>query len=126
MVNLYLVRGLPGAGKTSFAKSLGIQSFAADDYFDKHHGGEFKPELLSQAHQWCQNIVEEFIRSGESVAVHNTFTREWEMEPYYKIADKFNCRVFSIIMENRHEGKSVHNVPESTVEKMRKRFEVKL
>jgi len=34
--------------------------------------------------------------------------------------------VFSLIVENRHGGVNEHDVPDDVIEKMEKRFEVKL
>jgi hypothetical protein len=34
--------------------------------------------------------------------------------------------VFSIVVENRHGGTNVHEVPEEKLEQMRNRFEIKL
>ena len=33
-ITLYAIRGLPGSGKTSFAKSLNINFYEADQYFE--------------------------------------------------------------------------------------------
>jgi hypothetical protein len=87
---------------------------------------------LKEAHEWCQSQVEMAMifnhTSGlnESIVVSNTFTQEWEMEPYYKLAETYGYRVFSLLVENRHGGENLHNVPEDKIEAMRKRFEVKL
>jgi hypothetical protein len=59
-------------------------------------------------------------------AVSNTFTQEWEMKPYFDLAKKYGYKVFTVIVENRHGGKNVHNVPDEALEKMRNRFEIKL
>jgi phenolic acid decarboxylase len=58
--------------------------------------------------------------------VSNTFTQEWEMEKYYQLANQYDYRVFSIIVENRHGGKNLHGVPEDKLQIMKDRFEVKL
>jgi hypothetical protein len=60
------------------------------------------------------------------IAVSNTFTQEWEMEDYFKLAEKYNYKVVSLIVENRHGGKNVHGVPDDKLEIMRNRFEIKL
>ena len=60
------------------------------------------------------------------VVVSNTFTQEWEMEPYNKLAEKYGYKVFSVIVENRHDGVNTHGVPEDKLEIMKTRFEVKL
>jgi hypothetical protein len=42
------------------------------------------------------------------------------------LAKKYGYKVTSVIVENRHEGKSIHSVPDITLGNMRNRFEVKL
>jgi phenolic acid decarboxylase len=60
------------------------------------------------------------------VVVSNTFTQEWEMEPYFEMARRYGYRVHTVIVENRHGGSNVHGVPEDKLEIMKNRFEVKL
>jgi hypothetical protein len=62
----------------------------------------------------------------DKIAVSNTFTQEWEMEPYFEMAKRHGYKVFSIVVENRHGGTNVHEVPEEKVEQMKNRFELKL
>ena len=124
---LYILRGLPGSGKSTLGKSIAVASVAADDYFDKFFGGQFIQHNLPEAHKWCQDAVHNYMCDEvPSIAVCNTFTQEWEMKPYLEMAEKLGYTVFSIVVENRHGNKSIHNVPEKTIEKMRKRFQIKL
>jgi phenolic acid decarboxylase len=58
--------------------------------------------------------------------VSNTFTEEWEMEYYVNLANELNYRVISLIVENRHSNKSVHDVPQETINRMNNRFDIKL
>jgi hypothetical protein len=60
------------------------------------------------------------------IAVSNTFTQKWEMEDYFKLAEKYGYKVVSLIIENRHGGKNVHGVPDDKIEIMRNRFEISL
>lgn len=60
------------------------------------------------------------------IAVSNTFTQDWEMKPYFELADKYGYQVFSIIVENRHGGKNEHGVPEDKLQIMKNRFEIRL
>jgi hypothetical protein len=48
------------------------------------------------------------------------------MEPYYAMAESWNYRVFSIIVENRHGGINQHGVPEDKLQAMKNRFKTKL
>jgi hypothetical protein len=58
--------------------------------------------------------------------VSNTFTQEWETEPYLELAKTYGYKVFSIVVENRHGGVNQHEVPDEVLTKMRERFEIKL
>lgn len=124
---LYLVRGCPGSGKSTFAKTLGGVHFEADMYFMKDGEYKFNPSEIKMAHNWCMNQTQKAMVDDEPIiVVSNTFTQEWEMETYFKFAKENNYKVFSIIVENRHEGKNEHGVPEDKVQSMKFRFEVKL
>lgn len=131
MKTLYILRGLPGSGKSTLAKILvGEKDYChkeADMYFMDGEGNyKFDPSQLKEAHEWCKKEVEFLMQYEHDVAVSNTFTREWEMQAYVELANKYGYRVFSIIVENRHGNESVHNVPKASTENMRDRFEVKL
>lgn len=60
------------------------------------------------------------------IFVANTFTQEWEMKPYFDLAEKYDYTVYSIIVENRHGNSNIHDVPDETQIKMKERFEIKL
>ena len=124
---LYITRGLPGSGKSTFAQSLDCPFVEADMYFD--HNGEYKfdPTKLRDAHNWCRNKVRDWMMvNTPKITVSNTFTQNWEMETYYELAKEFGYTVFSVIVENRHDGTNTHNVPEQKIQKMKDRFEIKL
>ena len=134
---LYLIRGVPGSGKSTFAHTI-WNDYAiceADQYFVNKETGEYKfnPDEIKIAHQWCKDEVENRMKDNQvnpqyypEIVVSNTFTQEWEMESYYKLAEKYGYRVFSLIVENRHGGKNTHGVPDEKVELMKNRFQIKL
>ncbi len=125
---LFLVRGLPGSGKTTLAKQLTANVFEADHYFYDNDGNyNFIPSEIKEAHKECQQFVRYAMESGiKKIAVSNTFTQEWEMKPYMDLAKEHGYKVFTIVVENRHGGNNVHNVPEDKIEQMANRFEIKL
>jgi predicted kinase len=133
---LTLVRGLPGSGKSTFANTI-TNEFSvceADKFFyDKEGNYNFDANKLSQAHKWCKEQVEIRMKDNQineqfypHIVVSNTFTKEWEMNEYFELAKQYGYMVFTIIVENRHGSKSVHNVPEATMGNMLNRFEIKL
>jgi hypothetical protein len=63
---------------------------------------------------------------NDVIVVSNTFTQEWEMKPYFDLANTYGYQVFSLVVENRHGGSNQHGVPEDKVQIMRDRFEIKL
>jgi predicted kinase len=125
---LYTVRGLPGSGKSTFAKSLGGVHFEADMYFVDENGVyNFDPTKIKMAHNWCMIQTQKAMVDGEpKIVVSNTFTQEWEMETYFKLANENGYQVYSIIVENRHEGKNTHGVPDDKLKIMKDRFQIKL
>lgn len=129
---LCLIRGLPGAGKSTFAKEFSerIEAywFETDDWFVNQQGEYvFRPDRLKEAHEECQVSTERVMQlTDDPIVVSNTFTTEKELKPYLDLAAKYDYQVVSLIVENRHGNKSEHNVPETTIQKMKDRFSIKL
>jgi predicted kinase len=132
MKELYLLRGIPGAGKSTLAKSIGGIHMEADQYFMEDGKYNFDVTQLKNAHNYCQSQTKAWMRTDSEqvnalkIVVSNTFTQEWEMEAYYEMAKEYGYTVYSLIVENRHGGKSEHNVPKASLDKMENRFEIKL
>ena len=86
MKNLYIVRGLPGSGKSTFAKTLVGHDFLvceADKYFMVNGEYKFDVTKLKEAHESCRNMVETYMKDSmvndqfyQEIAVSNTFTHE--------------------------------------------------
>jgi predicted kinase len=131
MKELFLLRGLPGSGKSTLAKSIGGFHIEADMFFMKEGEYQFDFTKLKDAHTWCQESTEKTMIALDipkfgikRITVSNTFTQEWEMKPYFDLAEKHGYRVYSLIVENRHGGVNEHGVPEDKLEIMKKRFEI--
>jgi hypothetical protein len=132
---LYIVRGLPGSGKTTIAKRISeISTFVhrscfhveADMFFDIDGEYVYEPKLVSAAHAWCQSQTERELYRGNSVVVANTFTTIEEMIPYFLIVKKLMAIGYMIkIIINEADGDfgSVHNVPKEVITKMDERWE---
>ena len=125
MKTLLILRGLPGAGKSTLASALGGIVCTADDYHELNGG--FSISNLKKSHAWCLDKARNAMESGEAlVIVANTSTGAWEFSGYIAEAAKNGYMVHTVIVENRHGSKSVHGVPSSKVAEMRQRFEITL
>lgn len=125
--SLIILRGIPGCGKSTFASIIGGVICTADDFHMKDGKYDWKPENVSKAHAACQKKAEMAMSTNEpKVIIANTNTTAKEMQAYYDLAKKYKYKVFSVIVENRHNGVNEHNVPAETLKKMRERFDIKL
>lgn len=122
---LYIVRGLPGSGKSTLARMLAPGAHAAaDDFFTDAATGEYRFDAarLPDAHANCVRRVENLMLHNEDmVAVHNTFSRKWEAEPYFRLAKNYGYTVF--VIECQNSFGSVHNVPDQAIAAMAARWE---
>ena len=133
--DIILLRGLPGAGKTTLAEVIlhsnqGTKPdiISADNYFTDDKGVyHFDASKIKEAHINCQQICADRMKLEFSkIVIANTFTEEWEMEPYFEMAERYKYRIHTLIVENRHDSKNIHNVPEDKLKQMKNRFQIKL
>lgn len=123
-MELVLIRGLPGSGKSTMAMGEMFKDFdhyEADMFFER--GGEYcyDSRKIKDAHEWCQRETFKALANGKSVVVSNTFTRRFEMEPYFYMAKTFGIE--PTILEATGNWPNVHGVPADVVEKMRQRWQ---
>jgi predicted kinase len=125
-----IIRGLPGSGKSTYAETLGVPVFEADQYFIQPNGEyHFDGANLRKAHEWCQSMVREVMKRGTGVAVANTFTQEWEVAPYRELAEKYGYTVVittihSKLSDEELAARNVHGVPAESIRRMRERWEL--
>lgn len=124
MKTCILVRGVSGAGKSTFVQECfgRFCNLEADMYFMKDGEYLFEPSKLKQAHGWCQSEAERQMKFGYDIVVSNTFTTEWEMKPYLNLAEKYGYTVFTVVVEKRHGNKDIHDVPYETRQKQAERL----
>jgi predicted kinase len=124
MKKLVIVRGVPGSGKSTYAKAkaaeLGAAHVESDMYFSMTGKYIFIPERLPAAHDWCWHQTFRAFKKHDIVVVSNTFTMQWELDRYLEEADNRGYAVH--IVQMTKEYGSVHNVPADIMAKMRARF----
>lgn len=131
--SIILLRGLPGSGKSTLAKVLSEKGkypiTSIDSYFTNPKTGEYKFEFQNNhlAYKQCEEQTASFAKQGtEKIIVDNTFTLDWEMEPYFKIAKENNYTLFVVTVEKHHDGNNIHDVSDDQLQKMAEKYKVKL
>ncbi len=133
MPSLILLRGLPGSGKSTLARVLSENNkypvLSIDSYFTNAQSGEyqFKFDENYLAYQQCEEQTKaSMLKACEKIFVDNTFTLEWELEPYFKLAAEFDYSLFVVTVENYHGQHNIHGVSEEQLLKMAAKYKVKL
>lgn len=135
--HLYLLRGLPGSGKTTLARQLQRDYpraliFSTDDFFFREDGTyEFNPIFLEEAHEWNQKRARKAMRSGTSpIIIDNTNLHAWEMKPYAVMALENNYEVIFREPDTRWKfnvqelaRRNIHGVPKEKIQRMKERYE---
>jgi tRNA uridine 5-carbamoylmethylation protein Kti12 len=126
MPKLIIIRGIPGSGKTTYAKELqkllktDPVHLEADMFFMKNKEYCFDYKFLGDAHKWCQSTAAMALFNGIDVIVSNTFIKNKEIKPYYELALRYGAQ-FEIFNMSGDYG-SVHGVPEEVIERMKSNF----
>lgn len=89
-MTVIIVRGLPGSGKSSWAKKNFPDAVvvSADDHFMVGGGYRYDHSKIEAAHEDCFEKFWYAVKDGRSstVIVDNVFQRLWQISPYMKVA----------------------------------------
>jgi predicted kinase len=129
---LILLRGLPGSGKSSLADILSEKGtypvFSVDQYFTNSQGEysfRFEENHIAYAH--CRKQTEESMKKSlQKIFVDNTFTMQWEIEPYFQLAAAYSYSVFVVTVENYGSYKNVHHVTDDQLRRMAEKYAIRL
>jgi predicted kinase len=120
-----ILRGLPGSGKSTFARRLASEfSFIhleADDHFYIDGVYRFDPARVADAHALVVRDALAHLQAGRRVVVANTHVRLWEMAAIVgaaTIVQQSFC-----IAEFKGRFENIHNVPENVFSGMVARWE---
>jgi predicted kinase len=125
-MNVYILRGISGSGKTTFAKKINGKSYivSADDYFMTSNGVyKFDAMKLQSAHDNCfrnfVHVISDCQQSNfDNVIVDNTNLSIAEIAPYYACAQAFGHEVKIITLKCEPSvafKRNLHHVPLNTI-----------
>lgn len=133
---LFLLRGLPGSGKSFLSKQLAGETgvvYSTDDFFINKETGkyEFDPKKIGYNHKRNYERTVEALEKGISpIVVDNTFTQSWEGKNYALAAQKYGYKIE--IKEPSTEWawnveelakRNSHGVPAEAIQRMKDRYQ---
>lgn len=128
-MNVIILRGIPGSGKSTFTKTLAgeVRVVSADHFFEKSGSYQFDPTKLPQAHGECLRKFVEALQKGffETLVVDNTNTSVSEVAPYAALALAYGAKLEIVNIQCDPEvaaKRNIHGVPATGVAAMAKRL----
>lgn len=134
-MNIVLMSGIPGSGKSTYVKQLqqklGDDAVvcSADAFFMVNGEYRFDVTKLGDAHGACLNRFTRWILKGRDVThfqhmtlvVDNTNLSAVELAPYVALAQAFQmpCEIVTVLCDpSIAAARNVHGVPEAAVKRM--------
>ena len=114
---LYIIRGLPGTGKSVLAQWLGVVYFEPNMYFQKSGKYVYDRSKLSDAVKWCNRCIHANLKMGLDVAVTGTFTKTKNIVSYIKFCKEYGIRYMVINCTKFY--RDIHEVPKDVMERMK-------
>lgn len=129
MQRLIIMQGVPGSGKSTLARLMQLNPekgeyivvCSTDDYFTKNGVYTFDSTKLPENHRKNFHYAIRKLSEGYTVIVDNTNIQAWQAKPY--VAFAVDCNIPVEFIRCVGDFTSVHNVPESTVERMKSQLE---
>lgn len=121
MSTLTIVRGLPGTGKSTFAKLFGC--FHVENDYCHVRNGEYKfdESRKNLSIHWCMDMARVAIMYGIDVIVSNTFVKKQYIEAYKCMADAYDISFKVYCMKGDFNNK--HKVPDDVKKSMKEEWE---
>lgn len=124
MLELVIIRGLPGSGKSTKAKKEYSHyfHFEPDHLFCDTHGRYiFDAQIWDKAMEWIVAMVDLALAREENVVISDVFATKESYQPFIDVAKAHGAAVKIIICKEQYGN--THRVPVYVLSKMAKEFE---
>lgn len=121
---LILIRGLPGSGKSTFARDLqylntDLFHYESDNFLIEDGKYIWSPERVKNARQECFKGVSYLLNNNFSVIVSNCFISNKAIRKYTKLVNP--SQLFIIEMDSQFV--SIHNLNEKTFNNIKESYQ---
>jgi predicted kinase len=134
---LYITVGLPGSGKSTYAKEFikgkEIEYLSSDSLRAVYGKDETDQSVTSIVFGHIKRKVDEFLKDGKNVMVDATSVNRKERSDYINTAKKYGAKVVAIVFKMDRQGLIDRNkkrgeqggrvVPDWVIDKMLNKFE---
>ena len=137
MNTLYITVGLPGSGKSTYAKEFvkgkNIEYLSSDELRAVYGKGEDDQTVTPIVFGHIKRKVDEFLKDGKNVLVDATSVNRKERSDYIKTAKKYGAKVVALVFKMDRQGLIDRNkkrgeqggrvVPDWVIDKMLAKYE---
>ena len=137
MNTLYITVGLPGSGKSTYAKEFikgkDIEYLSSDELRAVYGKGEDDQTVTPIVFGHIKRKVDEFLKDGKNVLVDATSVNRKERSDYINTAKKYGAKVVALIFKMDRQGLIDRNkkrgeqggrvVPDFVIDKMLAKYE---
>ena len=137
MNTLYITVGLPGSGKSTYAKEFikgkDIEYLSSDELRAVYGKGEDDQTVTPIVFGHIKRKVDEFLKDGKNVLVDATSVNRKERSDYINTAKKYGAKVVALVFKMDRQGLIDRNkkrgeqggrvVPDFVIDKMLAKYE---
>ena len=137
MSTLYITVGLPGSGKSTYAKEFikgkDIEYLSSDELRAVYGKGEDDQTVTPIVFGHIKRKVDEFLKDGKNVLVDATSVNRKERSDYINTAKKYGAKVVALVFKMDRQGLIDRNkkrgeqggrvVPDWVIDKMLAKYE---